>query len=67
MRIKKILKEDKAAPTGLELANLIMKNYIVYPVDKNSAWIPFNYCMIPKVAPEIIKAPLKSMFSLICN
>ena len=45
-------------PAGLDLAQLIMKNYIVYPTEKNDAVIPFNYCMLPKVAPGFLKAPL---------
>lgn len=51
MKAKKII-GDNERYEGIDLAMLIMKNYIVYPVDKNEAVLPFNYCMIPKLAPK---------------
>ncbi len=47
MRSKNILQSNEVAPKGMDLAMLIMKNYIVYPVDKTNNYIPFNYCMAP--------------------
>jgi hypothetical protein len=61
-----ILKEGQAVPTGIDLALLIMKNYIVYPIEKNDAVLPFNYCMLPKVVPTYLSGPLKSLLSIIC-
>ena len=66
MKSRGILKEGEEAPAGLDLAQLIMKNYIVYPTENNDAVIPINYCMLPKVAPGFLKAPLKYLTSLIC-
>ena len=67
MRTKNILKPTEVAPKGMDLAMLIMKNYIVYPVDKTNNYIPFNYCMAPKIAPEYLQAPLKAVLSLFCT
>ena len=67
MRTKKILKEGQPTPKGMELANLIMKNYIVYPVDKTNNYIPFNYCMAVRVAPEYLKGALKMLLSPFCT
>ena len=51
MKKKGILKENQEIHSGIDLALLIMKNYIVYPTENNDAVLPFNYCMLPKVAP----------------
>jgi hypothetical protein len=67
MRTKNILKSNDVAPKGMDLALLIMKHYIVYPVEKTNNIIPFNYCMAPRVAPDYLKAPLKAVLSLFCT
>ena len=67
MRSKNILKLDEIAPKGMDLALLIMKHYIVYPVDKTNNYIPFNYCMAVRIAPEYLKAPLKTILSPFCT
>jgi hypothetical protein len=66
MKEKGILSVDQEPPTGIDMALLIMKNYIVYPIEKNDAVVPVNYCMIPKVAPKSIQAPLKYLLSFVC-
>jgi hypothetical protein len=66
MKNRGILSETQEVPSGIDLALLIMKNYIVYPIEKNNAFLPFNYCMLPKVAPGFLRAPLKSILSIIC-
>ena len=67
MRARKILKEDEAAPSGMDLAMTILSNYVVYPVDKTSGVVPFNYCMASRVAPKVLQGPLKAILSIFCD
>jgi hypothetical protein len=49
------------AMTKLDLAFLIIDTYIQYPLaPEEVAWVPYNYCAIPRVAPWT--APLFKMF-----
>ena len=66
MRKRGILKEGGKVPQGMELALLIMKNYIVYPIDHSDALLPFNYCMLPRIAPSYLKTPIKALLSIFC-
>lgn len=67
MRTKNILKKEQEAPKGMELAMLIMKHYIVYPVEKTNNMIPFNYCMAHRIAPDYLKGALKVILSPFCT
>jgi hypothetical protein len=56
MRKRGILREGEATPEGMDLALKIMSNYIVYPVDETKGWVPFNYCMVPRILPKALQA-----------
>lgn len=48
-------------PTRLELALLILDEFIRYPLPPDHATFPFNYCLISKIAPA-----LKPVMDLVC-
>ena len=54
---------DTAALSPLELALMYMDKYIKLPYPVKNSWIPFNYCVIPKLGFEWL-TPLLSPF---CN
>ncbi len=66
LRQKGILKENEEPPKGLELAELIIKHYTIYPNEKNDALIPVNYCMLYQSAPKYMEKVIKFIFSAVC-
>ena len=48
-------------PAPIDLAIMIVKNYISYPSDDDSI-VPVNYCMLGKVVPS-----LKGLLSYVCE
>ena len=44
--------EAALAQPRLQLAETLLKEYVAYPLPPTSAaWIPINYCALPKLAP----------------
>ena len=57
--------EDSETIGKLELASLIMENYIKYPMPTlREAWIPFNYCALPLMFPWLNN---NSVYKYICD
>jgi hypothetical protein len=49
----------------LDLAQLIIREYVEYPVDGN-AWQPYNLCMLPSVLPHSVRSFAASVLSVAC-
>ena len=61
-----VLQDGEDNPNRFDLAMKIMATYLAYPMDPTSAVIPFNYCMLPYMAPASLVKPLLSLFSYVC-
>ncbi len=59
LRKRGVLDASTPRPPNFEFALMLMEEYVKYPVDNlNNAWFPYNYCMLPHVAPI---GPLRDM------
>ena len=67
MRKKGILKEGEELPSKFDLAFLIMKNYIIYPIENHEPISPINYCMYyTKTATSFAQSAINYMLSFVC-
>ena len=67
LRNKGVLKEDQEVPPPLDLAFIIVQNYIKYPIENHQSMIPFNYCFLSQSNPKtLVEKALSYLFSLVC-
>ena len=67
MREKGILKENEEVPSRLDLGLLIMKNYIIYPIQNHNPVLPINQCMLLTKDPKtIVQSTLNYLLSFVC-
>lgn len=52
MRKRGILKENEELPSRLDLAFLIMKNYVIYPIQNHTPFLPINQCLLVSREPK---------------
>jgi hypothetical protein len=64
------LSQDAPRPSPRDLALMLMDEFIRYPVDNGEqAWMPFNYCALPKALhpSHWLRSPLEHILPLLCH
>jgi hypothetical protein len=68
LRARGRLAPQAPRPPPLELAQLLLNEYAKYPIaNVKHAIVPFNYCVLPQVAPAWAKPLLTPLLGLVCD
>lgn len=67
MRAKGILKENEELPSKFDLAFLIMKNYVIYPIQNHNPILPINQCLLITHDPKTFtQKAINYLLSYVC-
>lgn len=68
LRSRGYLSGGRPRPEPLEYAQLLLDVYGAYPIDnRHSAVIPYNYCLLPRIAPKWASGILDAAVSPFCT